>query len=293
MILFLVLFLVILYFIVTWSIQSRKNRLLHLPNQLDLINLGSTYAFYDFSYQNLEIIGANLANIAQYLEMDFIILRKFIRRIKKHGKVLIVLPDFVFATGKSSYNRNVYFEALRFWEIPGFSIRMWLVSVWKAAKEPFTHAYHLAEHRWDGYIATKEEKEIHAQKRVEDWERKLGIPNVLTTEITDTLIRNIATNINIVCDMIDLCRQNEVEPVLIIPPVSEIMHKLVSDQCLEVYLRTPIREIIEKKQIRMYDYMTREELSHTEFYLNSDCLNADGQKIFMRLILQDIYPKSM
>lgn len=288
----LIIFLfALIYLAAAWKSQCRKNRLLTLQKRLDVINLGSTYAYYDFSYEETELAGGNLANVPQYLDMDWVLLRKYIKRVKANGKVFIVLPNFVFASGGGSYNRKVYYEALHFWEIKNFNIGLWMKCVWKAAKEPFTHAYRAAEEKWKGYVASSEEKKRHAQKRVSDWEGKLGIPDVRTGQITDELKACIEKNKEIVFRMIKLCRERSVEPVLIVPPVSEIMKQCVSDECLEVYLRSPIRQIAEKEGVRVYDYMNREELWDEGLYLNSDCLNEKGRKVLMKLVLQDIYNK--
>lgn len=280
---------VVVYLVASWKSQCRKNRLFNLPKKLDIINLGSTYAYYDFSYKDTGLAGGNLANVPQYLDMDLILLRKYIKRVKMNGKVLIVLPDFVFASGGGNYNRKVYYEVLNFCEIKNFSIKSWLKCVWKAAKEPFTHSYKSADEKWKGYIASREEKEQHAKRRVSDWEGKIGIPNVKTNEITKELYECIEENKNIVFRMIELCHENDIEPILVIPPVSEIMRSEVEAECLEVYLRNPIRQIVEQKSVRVLDYMNREQLSDESLYLNSDCLNEKGQKIFMKNILQDIY----
>lgn len=289
MIFCLILATVILYFCAAWHAQCRKNRMLCLPKKLDMINLGSTYAFYDFSYEGAGLSGGNLANVPQYLDMDRILLKKYIKRVKLDGKVLIILPDFVFASPGGSYNRNVYFEALHIWEIPDFRVAMLVESIWKAAKEPVTHSYRKAEQKWKGYTASRKEKEMHAKNRVADWEGKLLIPSVTSSEITEELSKRINDNMNVVCDMIDICRDRGAEPILLIPPVSEIMHDAVSEKCLDVYLREPVKKIIEQKQVRMFDYENEEALSDADLYLNSDCLNEKGREIFMKLVLRDVY----
>ena len=108
----IILIAMIVYLVAAWRWQCRRNPMCHVPQELDMINLGSTYAFYDFAYTDTEKSGANLANVPQYLDMDYLLLQKYIDHLKKGGKVLIVLPDFVFASLGGEYNRKVYYEAL-------------------------------------------------------------------------------------------------------------------------------------------------------------------------------------
>lgn len=277
------------YLFVTWKIQCRYNRLLNVQNQIDIMNTGSTYGYYDFDYSNLKVKGGNLANVPQYLDYDFILLKKYIHKVKIGGKVLIVLPYFVFAGGNTNDDKKVYYEALYPWEMKQFKIKRLLRFIWKAAKEPFTNTYKKEQDKWKGHVASFSEKEEHAKKRIHDWEKTLKIPDVKSDEITEELLKRIEDNKKIVLSMISLCIREKREPVLLIPPTSEIMQKLVSKRCLKRYLRDPIEEIIQKTGIQCLDYMDQDEFGSVDLYLNSDCLNEKGRKLFTASVVEKLY----
>ena len=46
---------IIVYLWIAWHIQKKRNRLVRLKKSADMVNLGSTYAYYDFEYRNLGI----------------------------------------------------------------------------------------------------------------------------------------------------------------------------------------------------------------------------------------------
>lgn len=110
-----------------------------------------------------------------------------------------------------------------------------------------------------------------------------------TGEITETLRGCIRQNQKIVKDMIAFCREHEAEPVLILPPTSEIMNQKVADTCIEAYLKEPVLQIVKDTDVRMFDYLRQENLQSEKLYLNSDCLNAEGQKVFMEQLMKDIW----
>lgn len=76
---------------------------------------------------------------------------------------------------------------------------------------------------------------------------------------------------------------------LILPPTSEIMNQKVADACIEAYLKEPVLQIVKDTDVRMLDYLRQENLQSEKLYLNSDCLNAEGQKIFMEQLMKDIW----
>lgn len=280
---------ILLYLGVCWRNQCKLNHMCFPKKDLDVINLGSTYAFYDFDYKNLPVKGMNLANIPQYLDYDYMILKKYIKYLKQAAKVLIVIPDFDFIARQTPTNKKVYYEALLPWEIRGFSIVNMIKYIFNAAKEPFTHQYQKERSKWDGYVASYEETEKHAKRRVSDWEGKLGVPCVKSGTITNELKERIAINIQEVHKIIELCFENGAEPVIIIPPVSSIMKQCVSVECLRSYLYNPLEEVRKSTKIRIFDYMCHEEFNDVDLYLNSDCLNQKGANLFMEKVYEDIW----
>lgn len=278
----------IFYLMFTWQAQKKFNRCAEIKPGAEIINFGSTYAYYDLDYEDTGVEGCNLANVPQYFDMDFKLLKKYAGKIRKDAKCLFVLPDFVFAGTKTKADRKIYYEIFHFWELPNFNIKFFLQLIMRAATEPFTHHYENIRNKWKGYVASPEEKKNHAAKRVLDWEKNIGIPSVKSDEITPELSRRIEENKILLTNMIKYCRENKLHPVLLIPPVSGIMKKSVSDKCLEKYLFNPAEEISDRLGVRLLNYYFSVEFENIDYYLNSDCMNECGRKIFTRRVLQDL-----
>jgi hypothetical protein len=282
-----------LYLYIAWNIQKKENVLAHVPKEIEVANFGSTYAFYDFCYTEVEVKGMNFANVPQYLDYDEILLEKYIHNLKKGAKILFVLPDFVFVSTKTNTKRKVYYEVLKSGEIRDFSCLYLLTLVWKAAQEPFTHNYRNERNKWKGHVASMEEKEKHAQGRIRDWENGLGIISVKSDAMTDENRKNIDVNIERLERMIVFSRDKGCMPYLVIPPISEIMREKISVECLDVYLKEPIKKIAKDTGVEVIDYSYSEEYATNDLYMNSDCLNETGRKKFTRDVLNKIWQRNL
>lgn len=279
---------VIIYIAVTWYIQRKKNHLVQVKQSADIVNLGSTYAYYDFDYKNLKLEGYNLANVPQYFDVDKILLKKYISRIGEGAKILFCVPDFVFAANETNMRKKVYYEALYPWEIKKYDVRFFIELLWKAAIEPVTHCYQKEEKKWEGYVSSVEEKEQHLKRRVYDWENNLGIPSVKSDEITDRLRNNIVNNEKLLIEMIQHCKNKGIEPVLVVPPVSGMMKKAVSEECLKVYLYDPLSMVKKHTGVKVLCYQKTDEFDDLALYLNSDCLNEEGRRLFTKKLIEDL-----
>ena len=208
--------------------------------------------------------------------------------MRKGGKILFVLPHFVFLGKKTKSETKIYYEIFNIWELSHFDIVYFLRLVIRAAAEPFTHHYENLRNKWKGHVASSEEKKAHAKRRINDWEKKIGIPSVKSAEISPELSQHIIENKTLLLNMIEYCRENNLIPVLLIPPVSSIMKEKVADNCLKKYLFEPSEDIATKTGVLLLNYYISEEFENIDLYLNSDCLNERGRKIFTERVLQDL-----
>ena len=75
----------------------QSNKFKEISNNLEIINLGSSYAKYAFDYSKVGVNGFNFGIQPQSLSYDFRILKQYKNKLKKNGVVIITIPDFVFA----------------------------------------------------------------------------------------------------------------------------------------------------------------------------------------------------
>lgn len=288
----MIVLLLLFYMEMSWSIYKRKSKFYHIPSDLGFVNLGSTYAYYgiDMNLVQNEIKSANFALIPQYLYYDRLLLKKYSNRIKKGAQILIVLPNFVFCEDgrEVGFHNKEYYLFLKQWEIPGFRMKKYLSLRYQSMREPFFHEREKEKNKWRGHVATHEEKVAHCKKRIADWEKNIGVENREDFVIPREMQRKINENIALVIEMIDFCTKNGYKPVLLTMPTSTIMKEHLRSGLVEKCLWNPIKEIMEKRDVDLWNYLDNEMLSGEELYLNSDCLNEKGRILLCRQILKTL-----
>jgi hypothetical protein len=111
--------------------------------------------------------------------------------------------------------------------------------------------------------------------------------------MTDENRKNIDVNIERLERMIVFSRDKGCMPYLVIPPISEIMREKISVECLDVYLKEPIKKIAKDTGVEVIDYSYSEEYATNDLYMNSDCLNETGRKKFTRDVLNKIWQRNL
>ncbi len=285
----IILLLVIGYGILTWLVYRRDNPMFNIPDEVRVVNLGSTYAYYALNYKSVGVSGVNFANRPQYANYDIILLNKYISRLPKGCKHLFCFPDFYFACNQMKPLQRVYYESLLPWEMSGYSVSRFLKYFIESMHQPFTHSLKKPNIK-DKVLTTKEEMLKLAESRVWGWENREStkIPSVKSSEITLELQQRLDMNISYVLKMVEICRKHEVEPFFLLFPESEIMSNLISEDCLETYLYEPVRKLVNLTGVRLLDYSHDRDFYDMSLYRNCDCLNEKGSRLFTEKVMKDI-----
>ena len=107
----IILLILIILFIILNILYKRtneyKNRIDNIkkfiegvPNELEIINIGSSYSKYAYDYSEFSINGFNLAIQPESLSYDFKILKQYSKNLKEGCIVLINIPNLVFSFTK-------------------------------------------------------------------------------------------------------------------------------------------------------------------------------------------------
>lgn len=254
--------------------------------QADIINLGSTYAYFAFNYNALPVRGVNLANGPQYLDMDLEFVKKYKYCLKKGTKIVIVLPDFVFAADAQAMSRknDIYYFKFSPGELEWFSVSGFLkATIRRGLHMPRRLAGVALRRLWPGFRRnmTTAEKEAAAHSRIQAWQTLLGIPSMKNGDIPDAIRQHINENIALLDEIIREIKLAGGSPCIVVPPVSEIMNRQIDRECMQAYLLDPI-EARTDKSVPVLDFLYEPKYQSTELYWNADCLNRVGAVIFTK-----------
>ena len=262
-------------------------------SKADVVNLGSTYAFYDFIYDGLSIRGVNLASRPQYLDVDLMLVKKYGNKMNG-AKVIVVLPDFVFAADAEKMSKQNNAVLLRFypWEVKWFSVSGYVKAIYRAVKGKLKSAAKrilrpVLKKHISPSNASVAEKQRAAEARTESWENALGIPSMNSGVVPPEIQRHIEENIQRLNEIIRLLKKAGAEPYIVVPPVSEILNGIVTEECMQKYLFEPISER-EDKSVPVLNFLYAPEYQNADMYLNADCLNAESARLFTRELCRKI-----
>jgi len=266
-----------------------------VPKNLDIINLGSSYARNAFEYKKLRINGFNFGLQPQSLSYDFRILKQYTQNLNKDCIVIIVLPDLVFGfldykddrvNTKYYYfldpNYILNFSKIKYFFKMYFPLLFTPKRVYRIFKD--VEKINLEQNK---NLLTFEEVEKEAKNRVKGWEKEFGLKNMQNLgKIPEELRKIFLQTQSLLKEIIKYCEDNKFRPVLVVPPCSSILNKLISKEFLDEAL---YKNIIESKGKTLFlDYLNHKEFQDYKLYINSDMLNENGRIKFTKLFLKDL-----
>lgn len=266
-----------------------------LKNNIQIVNLGSNSGKYAFDYSDTELKGMNWAMSPQAIEYDYLILKKLIPNIANNGTVLIPISPFSsildYYTNVNSYDK--YYGLLNSSDIRYYSNRRRLLN-WLFLHFPIAcFLFHPKTLIILIYTIFKKNKidnvdfKNDAERWITNWKRQFNIDKLhepLSKE--HKLIQD--KNINRLVKAIELCRNNNLNPILILPPFTQDLQSYFTQEVKNIYIDDFCNEVVSKTNVPLLDYTYDNELSKEELYENSFFINKTGAKLFTSKVLNDI-----
>jgi hypothetical protein len=263
-----------------------------VPKELEIVNLGSTFAWHDFDYKDFPKKGFNFALIPQPLSYDLKILKQYHRHIRENGVVLITLVLFSFYVDDyqdDNTNTKYYYfldheyinnySKKKYWIIRNLPLLRNIMFIKKIIRdEPLLN---------NEGMNTKENIEKTAIQRIKGWCNQFNLSDIDVYRINSKLEGITEKTINTLQEIIDYCVKNNLKPVIVVTPVYKQYSGLVSDDILKNYLYDNIAKV-NITNIPILNYFNDDRFSDYSLYMNSDCLNAKGRELLSRIIQDDL-----
>lgn len=266
-----------------------------VPNNLEIINLGSSYARNAFEYKKLGINGFNFGLQPQSLSYDFRILKQYTSKLSKNCIVIITLPNLVFGflDYKNDNANTKYYYFLNSKYILNYSklkyfLRMYFPLLYtpKRVYRIFKDINTLNLNQSDNLLTVAEVMK-EAEDRVRNWEKQFNLENMKDVKkIPEELKEMFLKTQNLLKEIIRYCEEHNFRPVLLVPPCSKVINDLISEEFLDEVLYKNILK--SKGQTLFLDYLKDEEFQDYKLYINSDMLNERGRIKFTKRVLNDL-----
>lgn len=288
--------LLIITGILNWSYLRTDpfdtNRFKHVPNGIEVCNLGASYSRYSFNYEdyNDSFVTFNFGMSFQSAEYDYRILDYYKDKIAKGCKVLIVLSDCILIGRDETSDDGFAAKNRRYYTfLPSQKIKEYdAITDLKMRTVPFVFAGNIRNifgknDVWGYTVKTSTLKE-DAEEYIEDWMQKAS---------KDEAGRVIPykESIDAIYKIVDLCKSIDAVPILIITPFpKEYNESLRYDfkEANELYDKT-VEEISRKTGLKVYNYLDDPRFTEDySLFMNVSHLNRKGARYFTNIIFEEI-----
>ena len=266
----------------------------HKTFNLDLINLGSSAAYYAFDYSEISLKCANFALPSQYLLADYEILKNYSSYLKPGATVIMGACLFSLDGYDVTYFDDRYYTILYPSSIWHFSMqRLRLV---KDIKNNPIKSYPLMSFLYDvkNLIYKKKKEGIakelfekDAKRWIEDCWMKLFSIDDLDAPLS---LRNkdlVEQATDIMNKIKNFCDEKDYNFVIVLPPVSPEMRIWLTPEMRKNYVYI-FKNSDKLKDIQFVDYLFDSEFDSNDLYNNSYFLNEKGARQFTQKVLRDL-----
>lgn len=268
-----------------------------VDNEIELASFGSSYAKYGIIKEEIKNLKAfNFGIQPESINYDFKMIKMYKNNLKENCIVILNIPNlvFTFVEYKSERSNTKYYYFLDKKYINNYKKYKHFLNIHlPVLKDPFLIRYILKDTRIDNYEKRENTKldekgvEKEANLRIGGWKNNANISNTIDDNVSNEIKETFKKTQKILEDMIEYCIENKFRPVIVIPPVSEILSEKLSEKFLKTYLFDNI-QIANKRKIPVLNYLNKEEFKDYKLYINSDFLNLKGRKILTKTILEDL-----
>lgn len=271
-----------------------------VPLQLEVVNTGSSYGYFDLDWSACTRKGFNFALVPQSLSYDFKILQQYQAHLKEGCKVFIVLPNLVFAflDTQTEMKSEKYYYFLERRKIPHYSCLkkfLWVEFPILKIKYVLRWLYRVVNGKpretvFDLYKkdAVYDLKHVQkaAQDRLEGWKQEFSLQDFASAASAIHLEDRFRETTNLLEEMIGFCLDKRWEPILLVPPVSGVLNSMISKEFMEFVLYRNI-ERANKEKVRVLDYLYDSRFQEHHLYCNADFMNKAGRRAFTRTLWKE------
>ena len=260
-------------------------------NSIDVVNLGSNGPKFAFDYKNVK--GLHCENWAvgpQSFEYDYVILKKYISKIKPGGTVILPICPGKFFLDKYSKQKKMdikYYLILRKNEMEAYSFKEYFMDF----KFPILRYKRLKrlikDYPKDNRLSITSNSMI--DKNVEEdakwwvrkcWNPEFGIDIENMKELPEKVKLAVEYNINMLSNIANLCFDNNIKLVFAILPVTKALGAFFSDSYVDKYMKQYVGDANIRGDYKLVDYFRDYRFQSKDYYINSFFMNRTGARIF-------------
>jgi hypothetical protein len=267
-----------------------------IPQNLEIVNLGSNQPKFAFDYSETDILGQNWAVGPQSFEYDFRILKKFHSHLKGRAFVIIPVCPLKFFLYRYSYDsaNYKYYKILDPKEINNYSTRTKRLHIdypTLTAKRNLVRLIKDVPANTQLDIATNpmnnEELVKDANKWINGWLKQFSLENLSNIYLSVENQKSIVNNVGILKEIIDFCLERNYRPIIVMLPVTKALRSLFPQSFIDEYILDNIKKA-NAQNVPVLNYLKDARFTSPDLYFNSFFFNANGRKFFTKNMTEEL-----
>ena len=270
-----------------YKTMNDMEKFYNVPDNLEIVNFGSSHGLYAFDYSELYLKGFNFALNSQDLFYDFQLLKQYQNHMVRGTTIVIISVSF-FSLSVDPANAYLKERDKRYYRIldtglfegssPDDFLKFKLLPVLSAGStlirifqdKPSDTFLELSTNRFD-YVELEGEAQETAVRHLSYIE-----------------MNGLDRGISLLKEIIVFCQQLELKPVLITTPFTEYYTKYFSENILDEFHRV-VYSIANEFSIPYFDYSRDPYFwKRPELFIDDDHLNSIGRGIFTRMVVDTL-----
>lgn len=270
--------------------KKRSKYLTSLPDNLEVVNTGSTPFYRNFDYKLWKCKGGNLAFQPQPLYYDIETLKKYKDKLAENAIILFGVEGFKLCLDfyndiKSDYKYYLWLNSkqiLTYSNRTSFLVRYlpFIANpqlIWRDIKTliKVLIRYHVSQK----IESSTERDDIRfADSWLKGWTEEFHWNNGYYLSLEQKNI--IELNKKRLSDAIRECKENNYRPYIVVPPFSPNLIKILPEKLLKECLWDPLEEISKELGIEIIDCYHDSIFADWSLYANALTLNKKGRELF-------------
>ena len=252
-------------------------------NELEVVNTGTGFGYYDFIYDELPVKAFNFSLTQQTLLYDYMILKRYAYKMKKGCKVILTMPYCIFLTYKlkeAEEKKERYYSVLAPEDISNdckITYEDYLNGLCRDNDEKLEIMTALDD----------ETMELQSINAIETWIKQLSIISFQSGELSEVACSEINKTKKVFREIIEFCKSENFEPIIVIPPMSRVLLDKISDEFRKTHFYEPLEQVV-KNEYMILDYTKDVYYTNPHFYGWPGFLIKSTAKEFTRDVLEKI-----
>ena len=264
-----------------------------VPDNLEIVNLGSTFSKFGFDYKWFNKKGFNFAVQPQPLAYDSIILNKYAKNIKKGAVVVVVVCPFGFTVDyypNDDANYKYYFfldkkEILGYSRTKEFFVKR-LPFLTRFATSGLLGRVIRKLGKITGWQSAEEVR--HKDHRINGWMCEFDLSNMVDGSQKEKFEPVFQYTIGSLRKILETCKKHEFKPVIINMPAVKAQSSEFSDEFIDSFYSANVSSA-NFCGAPVIDYFRDGRFDDSTLYENgADCLNDKGREYFAKIFIDDL-----